>query len=168
MYCVVCITLLQICTWLRNSPNFEEAVCFFIAPLWMVLYMVTVLTSSTDDVTGQMIAAPPTCPGDTFTFKCTVVGNMSGLTIWRMNRSNECILIHRTSSPSICGATFTATPGTGYGTNTTSYLSTLSGTADPALNGTLFECFGPDSNVDPGNRIGSSTLQILGLYCEVL
>ena len=107
----------------------------------MVLYMVTVLTFSTDDVTGQMIAAPPTCPDDTFTFRCTVVGNMSGLTVWRVNRSNECILIHRTnpSSSIICGATFTATPGTGYGTNGPSFSSTLSGTATPAMDGTLVE-----------------------------
>ena len=128
----------------------------------------TVLIFFTDDVTGQMIAALPTCPDDTFTFKCTVVGNMSGFTIWRVNRSNECILIHRTSSPSICGATFTATPGTGYGISGPSFTSTLSGTGTPALDGTLVECFGPDNNVKSGNRIGNSTLQMLGLYCEVL
>ena len=44
----------------------------------------------------------------------------------------------------------------------TSFTSTLSGTADSALNGTLVECFGPANNVDPENMVGSSTLRILG------
>ena len=123
---------------------------------------------STDDVTGQMIAAPPTCPGDTFTFKCTVVGNMSGLTTWRVNRSNKCILIHRTNSSIICGATFTARSGTGFGTSGPSFSSTLSGTATPALDGTLVECFGPDHNVDAGNMVGNSTLQIIGKYVVLI
>ena len=43
-----------------------------------------------------------------------------------------------------------------------SFTSTLSGTATLALNGTLVECFGPANNVDPGNRVDSSTIQILG------
>ena len=88
-----------------------------------------------------------------------------------MNRSSECPLSHisTTSSP-ICGPSnaFTAKPGTGYATSATSFSSTLSGTSDPALNGTLVECFGPDNNVNPGNRIDEGTLQILGNYCGVL
>ena len=59
-------------------------------------------------------------------------------------------------------------PGTGYATNATSFTSTLSGTADPALNGTLVECFGPEINVEPKNRIDEGTLQILSKYCGVL
>ena len=30
------------------------------------------------------------------------------------------------------------------------------------MDGILFECFGPDNNVNPGNRVGSSTLKIIG------
>ena len=57
---------------------------------------------------------------------------------------------------------FTARSGTGFGTSATFYLSTLSGTATPALNSILFECFGPGNNVDPGNRVGGNTLWVLG------
>ena len=95
---------------------------------------------------------------------------MSGITIWRMNRSSECPLSHiSTTSSTICWPSnaFTAKPGTGYGTSATLFSSTLSGTADPALNGTLVECFGPDNNVKSGNRIDEGTLQILGKYCGV-
>ena len=35
------------------------------------------------DVAGQFTGAPPACPGDAFTFSCTVTGSMSGITIWR-------------------------------------------------------------------------------------
>ena len=59
-------------------------------------------------------------------------------------------------------------PGTGYGTSASLFSSTLSGTADPALNGTLVECFGPANNVDPENKIDEGTLQILGKYCGIL
>ena len=52
--------------------------------------------------------------------------------------------------------------------NATSFTSTLSGTADPALNGTLVECFGPNNNVEPENKIDEGTLQILGKYCGIL
>ena len=49
------------------------------------------------DVTGQFTALPPTCPGDTFTFRCTVGGYMSGYTIWRVDGgSSECSLTHTT------------------------------------------------------------------------
>ena len=121
---------------------------------------------SPGDVTGQFTAAPPTCPGDTFTFRCTVTGDMNGITIWRVGGSIECNLVHRSTSSSICGPsdTFIARSGTGFGTGATSYSSTLSGRATSAQNDTLVECFGPANNVDPGNRVGGSTLQILGQY----
>ena len=124
-----------------------------------------------DNVAGQFTAAPSTCPGDAFTFSCTVVGNMSGYTIWRINGSTKCHLLHRSkTSSTIChpSISFTAMPGTGYGTSAIFFTSTLSGTADPALNGTLVECFGPANNVDPGNRIDEGSLQILSKYCGVL
>ena len=55
-------------------------------------------------------------------------------------------------------------PGAGFGpgTTATSFTSTLSGTAAPALNGTLVECFGPANDVDPGNLVGNSNLKIVG------
>ena len=140
------------------TPQFSVIIC-----RWLYL--------SPGDVAGQFTGAPPTCPGDGFTFSCTVTGNMSGFTIWRVNRSSECPLSHiSTTSSTICGPSnaFTAKPGTGYGTSGTSFTSTLSGTADPALNGILIECFGPANNVDPGNRIDEGTLQILGKYIWVL
>ena len=66
--------------------------------------------------------------------------------------------------PSVCGPSdvFTSQPGNGFGMSATSFTSTLSGTADPTLNGTMVECFGPDNNVDPGNMVGNSFFQILG------
>ena len=120
---------------------------------------------------GQFNAAHPTCLGDTFNLSCTVVGNTTGFTIWRVggNSTNECPLIHSSTSPSsVCGPgrAFIARGETdfGPGTSATSFSSTLSGTATPALNGTLVECFGPANNVDPENRVGNTTLQILGQY----
>ena len=79
---------------------------------------------------------------------------------------NACALVHRVTNIVICGPgnAFTATPGAGFGTNGPTFTSTLSGTADPALKGTLVECFGPANNVNPGNMVGSSTLQIIGQY----
>ena len=122
-----------------------------------------------DDVAGQLTASPPTCPGDTFTFTCTVTGDRNGITIWRVGGSSVCTLVHRSTSSSICGprGVFTARSGTGFGTNATSYSSTLSGTASPMLNSTLVECFGPANNVQPGNRVGSSALQILGWLVHI-
>ena len=117
------------------------------------------------DVAGQFTAAPPTCPGDTFTFRCTVTGDQNGLTIWRVNGSNECFLPHRVVNIySLCGPSFAliAPPGTGFGTSGTSFSSTLSGTATSALNDTLVECFGPGFSRDAGNMVGNSRLQILG------
>ena len=74
---------------------------------------------------------------------------------------DECVLAHSTTgATSACG--FTATPGTGFGTSATSFSSTLSGTANITLNGTLVECFGPGLARDAGNIVGNSTLQILG------
>ena len=124
---------------------------------------------SPGDVAGQFTAAPPTCPGDMFTFTCTVTGNRTGITIWRVNstrqgESSRCNMIHRVLSFPICGPgnVFTATAESGFGTSGPSYLSTFSGTATPSLDGTLVDCFGPANNVDPGNNIGCSTLQIVG------
>ena len=121
------------------------------------------------DVSAQLTAAPPTCPGDTFSFRCTVTGDMRGITTWRVGGRSECNLLHRSNSSSICGTSddLTARPGTGFGTSATFFSSTLSATATPALNGTLVECFGPANNVDPGNRVGSSTLQILGQWSSI-
>ena len=118
-------------------------------------------------VTGQFTAAPPTCPGDTFTFRCTVTGEMSGSTIWRVGVGTpECTLAHTSTSSSICGPSdvFTARSGTGFGTGATSFTSTLSGTATSTLNGTLVECFGQANNVDTEIRVNGSILQILGVY----
>ena len=116
-------------------------------------------------VTAQFTAPPPTCPGDTFTFRCTVTGDMSGITIWRVGGSSECSLTHATiDGPRPCGSgsPFTVATGSGFGTSATSLTSTLSGTATPALNGTLVECFGPALSRDAGNVVGNSTLQIVG------
>ena len=116
------------------------------------------------DVAGQFTAAPPTCPGDTFTFRCSVSGTMNGVTIWRVAGSIECILVHRATSIAVCGNAFTARPEAGFGTNGPFFSSTLSGTAEPTMNGTLVECFGPANNVDPANSISGSALQIIGQY----
>ena len=66
--------------------------------------------------------------------------------------------------PPICGLrnVFTARSGTGFGTSATSYSSSLSGTATSELNGTLVECFGPAFSRDTDNRVGESTIQVLG------
>ena len=128
---------------------------------WYTL-LVCILCFTSGYVAG---AVPPTCPGDTLVPSCTVTGDLSGITIWRANGSSSlCVLAHVSTSPANCGPSkyFRATPGTGFGTNGPSYTSTLSATATPTLNGTLVECFGPANNVDPGNRVGSSTLHIVG------
>ena len=84
--------------------------------------------------------------------------------MWRVGGSSECPLVHRSRfSQTVCRR-FTATTGIGFGTSGPSYTSTLSGTAVPALNGTLVECFGPANHVDPGNMVGNGSLQILGQY----
>ena len=135
---------------------------------------ICVLECSPGDVSGQLTAAPPTCPGGTITFTCNVAG-VNGITIWRVGGSrNLCILSHISTSPATCGENndFRATPGTGFGTNvTTLYSSTLSGNATYALDGALVECFGPVNSVDTGNRVNGSTLWTLGqcksFYCIV-
>ena len=120
------------------------------------------------DVAGQFTPASPTCPGGTFTFTCTVIGGVTGLTTWRVGGSSECVLVHRSTSLSVCGPglVFTANSGAefGPGTSATSFTSTLSGTATPSLNGTLVECFGPANNVNAGNLVGNSNLKILGVF----
>ena len=131
-----------------------------------MLYYITCLAIILGPIAGQFIEAPTTCPGDTFTFRCTVTGDMSGVTIWRLSGNSECILSHSTAgATSTCGAggAFTARAVTGFGTtNATSFSSTLNSTATPALDGTLVECFGPALSRQPGNRIGGSILQISG------
>ena len=147
--------------WIFNK---FEKIC---TAMWMkqlACILLCILYFSPVDVSGLFTAPPPICPGDTFTFRCTVTGDRNGVTIWRVNAGSDCNLVHRISSSSICGPSevFTARSGTGFGTNGPSFTSTLSGTAPPTLNGTLVECFGPANNVDPGNRVGDSALQILG------
>ena len=98
-------------------------------------------------------------------FTCTVTGNSSGVTIWRVGGTSECLLSHNTAGASSnCGpgSAFTAMAVTGFGTSATSYSSTLSGPASPMLNGTLVECFGPAFSRDTDNRVGDSTIQVLG------
>ena len=113
---------------------------------------------------GQFTGPPPTCPGDTFTFRCTVTGD--GITIWRVGGTSECFLSHTTLIDRSCGnsSDFTVTTGAGFGANATSFSSTLSGTATSELNGTLVECFGPAFSREPENMVGNSTFQILGQY----
>ena len=128
-----------------------------------------ILYSTPVVVAGQLTAAPLACPGENFTFRCNVTGNMSSFTIWRVNGNSECPLPHRSNSSSICGPNnaFRAKPGTGFATSAISYSSTLSGTTNFTLNGTLVECFGPANSVDAGNMVGRNTLQISGQYHEV-
>ena len=120
---------------------------------------------SPGDVAAQFTAPPPTCPGNNFTFRCNVTGDMSRITLWRVGGgSSSCPLLHNSPGTPTCGpgSVFTARAGSGFdqGTNATSFSSTLSGTATSELNGTLVECFaGLPSN---GNAVGNSTLQILG------
>ena len=134
---------------------------------WPIMYSPITPKYTLGDVVGEFTAAPPTCPsGGTMSFTCTVTGDSDGVTIWRVNGSNECLLSHNTAgATSTCGAggAFIATTGAGFGTtNATSFSSTLNSTATPALDGTLVECFGPELNRTAGNRVGNSTFQILG------
>ena len=173
---------LNVCCWCVNyyvlhfSIDYSFCTCMSssmqLSTCSFYLFILTVI--SLGDVTGQFTAAPPTCPGETFTFRCTVTGNQTGLTIWRVNsregESNRCNMIHRTLSSPICGPgnVFAAISGAGFGTSGPSYLSTLSGTATPSMDGTLIECFGPANSVDPDNNIGYSTLQIVGQCMFIL
>ena len=125
---------------------------------------------SLGDTGRQFTTAPATCPENVFTFECTVNGNMSGITIWRVNGSSECILLHISTHESftMCGPddAFTARPGTGFGTNGP-FSSTLSGTATFTLNGTLVECFGPTTMRDANNTVGNSAVKVLGQYVQL-
>ena len=154
-FCLICFLMLCIlvCDTIRLVPMIEK--------LYEQYHIL-----SPGDVAGQFTAAPPTCPGDTFAFRCNVTGDMNGETRWIMNGNIECALQHRSPSTTKCGPDnpFTARPETGFGTNGPSYTSTLSGTATPELNGTVVECFGPAMNVNPGNRVGGSNLLITGHY----
>ena len=123
------------------------------------------MITNSGNVAGQFTAAPPTCLDGTMVFTCTVTGDMSGVTLWRVNGSSECLLSHNTlSATATCGpdGTFRARGVTGFGTSATSYTSTLSGTATSALDDTLVECFGPAFSRDAGDMVGNGTLQILG------
>ena len=123
--------------------------------------------STPGDVAAQLTAPPPTCPDDTFTFTCTVDGDRAGFTIWRVGGSDECLLAHRTVQSFRCGpgSLYTVTSGTGFGDqNATNFTSILSVTADRSMADVLVECFGPLNSVDAGNRVGSSTIQIIGTY----
>ena len=76
-----------------------------------------------------------------------------------------CPITHSTAgATATCGAggAFKARPGAEFGTSATSYSSTLSGTATSEVNGTLVECFGPSLVREARNRVGESTLKILG------
>ena len=136
------------------------------------LYKVTqfiVIYLSLGDAAGQFHSVHTICLGDTFSFNCTVTGDMNGYTNWRVNGSSECTLSHTSDSSSpICGPNnvFRARPIAGFGANASSFLSTLSGIATSTLNGTLIECFGPDNSVDPENRVDSSILQIIGQHIK--
>ena len=115
------------------------------------------------DVIAQLTAAPPTCPGNIFTFRCNVTGDRNGITIWRVNGSSECLLSHNTAgTTSTCGpgSAFTAIGVTGFGTSAFYFVSTMSVMASPTLNDTLVECFGPTFSRKDGNIVGRSTLQL--------
>ena len=96
------------------------------------------------------------------------------LTVWMGSQSEKwvavatCVLCHIyiSTSTATCGPSndLRATPETGFGTSATSFSSTLSGTAAPALNNTLVECFGPFNSVDTGNRVGHSKIHVLGQW----
>ena len=118
------------------------------------------------DVAGQFTAASPTCSGSAFTFRCTVTGDINGVTIWRVGGNSECPLPHRLNSSSICGPSnvFTARSSTGFGTSVSSFTSTLSGTAYPELNGTLVECFQQATSLGQQSKINGTTLILLGQY----
>ena len=88
-----------------------------------------------------------------------------------MDRSTECSLTHSTvDGPRPCrtGSPFTVTTGTGFGTSSTSFSSTLSGTATPALDDTLVECFGPGLARDATNTVGKNMFQTLSQHLCLL
>ena len=117
---------------------------------------------SPGDVGGQFTAAPPTCPSDTITIRCTVGGDSTGTTFWRVGGSGGSICALSHSTPTVittCGSVFTARFDT---TNATSFSSILSGTATTELDGTLVECFGPAFSQDAGNRVGNGIVQTIG------
>ena len=92
---------------------------------------------------------------------------MNDVTLWRVGGSSECLLSHRTVQSLRCGpgSIYTAASVTGFGDpNATNFTSVLSVTADRALDGVLVECFGPLNSVAAGNQVGSSTIQIIGMF----
>ena len=156
------ISYLQKVLWHSADPYSFR----YLGALDMRLELTWNICQSLGDAKGQFTAAPPTCPGGTFTFRCNVTGNRTGITIWRVGGRSECTLVHRSTSSSICGPrdTFTAVFGAGFGTHGPSFISTLSGILTPAMNGLLIECFGPGLARNAENRVGDNILQILGLF----
>ena len=144
------------------------------------------LTLPPGDISGNLTAVLPTCPNDTFTFLCTVVGDSDGAIHWRVEtneNTKECVLLHSTTrDPHPCGSgsPFIAKTGTGFETTgATSFTSTLSGIATSELKGTLVECFvqhSEDPGSNPGqpfcrsseNMVGNITFQITGQYAAFL
>ena len=98
-------------------------------------------------------------------FTCNVTGDGNGVTTWRVDGS-ECLLPHSTAGASSnCGpgSAFTARGVSGFGIpSATSFLSTLSGNATSALDGIVVECFGPALSRASQNRVGDTTIQVLG------
>ena len=136
-----------------------------------LIYCLAIILNLLGYAAGQLTGPPPTCPGDTFTFRCTVTGDRSGITLWRVGGSSECLLSHNTAgTTSNCGPdnTFTARGVTGFRTNATSFSSILSGTATSTLDRTVVDCFGPTLSRDADNRVGNSILQISGQYYAAL
>ena len=87
---------------------------------------------------------------------------MNAITLWRVNGNRDlCILSQISTNSDDCGPNnaFTASP---VRANATFFLTTLSGTADPELDGILVECFGPDNSVNMDNRVGERPIQIVG------
>ena len=91
---------------------------------------------------------------------------MTGFTNWRVGGNSVCTLSHASAGNTAhCGPqnAFKATAGPGFGTNSSSFSSTLSVTANSTLNGTLVECFGPRLDYSIENMVGNITLKTLGL-----
>ena len=130
--------------------------------------IVTQLVISADNVAGQFAASPPTCPGDTITFRCTIGGDSTGMTIWRVGGSNldMCVLFHGRTASSTCGPGnhFVAVPETGFGTNATSFSSVLSRTATRASDGTQIGCLGLSGggHLVHMDEVGESIIHVLG------
>jgi len=91
------------------------------------------------------------------------MSGMNAVILWRVNdTTNLCTISQISTNTDDCGPNdaFTGSPGR---VTATSFQSTLSGTADPELDGLLVECFGPVNNVqNMDNKVGESPIQIVG------